>query len=107
VKPALQLAGIVLGASAAAALVAFAASGVAAAVGICDPKFGCSFGVQFGALVSAAVGFLLGLLLLCSFAAYASFTNSRMPVGFTWGLAVALGAVAGAVLSIGGLLSYA
>ena len=106
-KPAVQLAGIVIGASAAAVLVTLAVGAVAARVGICDPKFGCSFGVQFGALVSAVVGFLLGLLLLCSFAAYASFTKRIVPVRASWGVAVAVGAAAGAALSIGALVSYA
>jgi hypothetical protein len=107
VKPAVQLAGIALWASAAAVLVASVVGAVATAIGICDPKFGCTFGVQFGALVSGVVGFLLGLLLLCSFAAYGSFTQRTVPIGITWRVAAAVGALAGAALSIGGLVSYA
>jgi hypothetical protein len=103
----MQLAGIAFVASLAAVLVALVIGALATAIGICDPKFGCSLGVQFGALVSGVVGFLLGLLLLCVFAAYGSFTQRTVRIGVTWGVAVAVGAFAGAAFSIGSLFSYA
>jgi hypothetical protein len=106
VKPVAQVAGVVLGATTAAAVVAIALGAVAAGYGLCDPKLGCSFGVQFGALVAAVVGFLIGLVLLCAFGAYSSLSTRVLPARVKWVLALGAGVAAGAALSIGALVSY-
>lgn len=65
------------------------------ALGVCDPKFGCSFGLEFQAGASAVVGLLSGVLLLCALAGYTAATGRLIAQRTTLVVAVLLGLALG------------
>ena len=105
--PAAQVAGIIAGTSIAAALTSAVVGWFgASALGICDPKFGCSFGLQFGALVAGAIGLFSSLVLISLAAAYTAFSHKTLTAKLTLQVAAAAGFAIGALLSVWALASY-
>jgi FtsH-binding integral membrane protein len=104
---ALLVAGIPLLASASAATASAAVSALAnGLLGVCDPKFGCSFGLQFAAGVSAVVGLLLGVLLLCVLAGYTAATSRPVAAKASLVTAAGVGAALGGLWSVVAARSY-
>ena len=106
--PAAQISGVVAGTTIAAALASALVGWVgASALGICDPKFGCTFGLQFGALVAGVFGLLSSIVLICFSAAYTAFSHRPLPAKLTLQVATAAGVAIGTALAVAALASYA
>jgi hypothetical protein len=76
-------------------------------LGICDPKFGCTFGIQFSALVAGVFGLLGSLVFVCLSAAYTTFSHRSLPPRRALLLAILAGISVGAAYSAAALTSYA
>ena len=103
----LQIAGVVGGTSAFAALAAAIVGAVAAGLGVCDPKFGCGFGIQFGAMLSGIVGFCCGIVVLCACAGYTALSGRVLSPRATLLLGAGAGGSVGTVLAFAVFSSYA
>ena len=105
--PAIQTLGIPTLVAASAAIGSAAVSAAAdAALGVCDPKFGCGFGLQFMAGISALAGLLLGIIFLCALVAYTATTKRPANQRFTLCLAAAIGLAVGVAWSSVAIASY-
>jgi len=106
--PATQITGVIAGTTISAALASALVGGFGALVlGVCDPKFGCTFGLQFGALVAGAIGLLGSIVFICFAAAYTAFSHKTLAPRLTLQLAAVAGVATGAALATAGLASYA
>ncbi|MCZ8158277.1 MAG: hypothetical protein O9256_00030 [Rhizobiaceae bacterium] len=106
--PATQISGVIAGTTITAALASALVGGFGALVlGICDPKFGCTFGLQFGALVAGVFGLLGSIVFICFAAAYTAFSHKTLAPRLTLQLAAAAGVAIGAVLAAAALATYA
>jgi hypothetical protein len=103
----LQIAGVVGGTSAFAALAAALVGGAAAGFGVCDPKLGCSFGIQFSAMLSGLLGLCCGIVVLCACGGYTAITGRLLSPRATLLLGAGAGASVGTVLAIATFSSYA
>ena len=106
--PATQISGVIAGTTIAAALASVLVAWFgASALGICDPKFGCTFGLQFGALVAGVFGLLGSVVFICFSAAYTAFSHRSLPPKLTLQVATAAGVAIGTALAVAALASYA
>jgi hypothetical protein len=106
--PATQISGVIAGTTIAAALASVLVGWFgASALGICDPKFGCTFGLQFGALVAGVFGLLGSIVFICFSAAYTAFSHRLLPPKLTLQIATAAGVAIGTALAVAALASYA
>ena len=106
--PATQISSVIAGTTITAALASALVGGFGAFVlGICDPKFGCTFGLQFGALVAGVFGLLGSIVFICFAAAYTAFSHKTLAPKLTLQAAAAGGVTIGAVLAVAALASYA
>jgi hypothetical protein len=106
--PATQILGVVAGTTIPAALASLLVGWFgASALGICDPKFGCTFGLQFGALVAGVFGLLGSIVFICFSAAYTAFSHRSLPSKLKLQIATTAGVAIGTALSVSALASYA
>ena len=106
--PATQVSGVIAGTTISAALASALVGWFGATVlGICDPKFGCTFGLQFGALVAGVFGLLSSIVFICFAAAYTAFSHKALAPRFTLQVAAAAGVTIGVALAVAALASYA
>ena len=106
--PVTQVSGVIAGTTIAAALASVLVGWLgASALGICDPKFGCTFGLQFGALVAGVFGLLGSIVFICFSVAYTAFSHKALAPRTTLQIAAAGGVTIGAALAIAALASYA
>jgi hypothetical protein len=106
--PVAQVSGVIAGTTIAAALTSVLVGWLgASALGICDPKFGCTFGLQFGALVAGVFGLLGSIVFICFSAAYTAFSHRSLPPKLSLQIATAAGVAIGTALAVAALVSYA
>ena len=106
--PATQVSGVIAGTTIAAALASALVGWFGSSVlGICDPKFGCTFGLQFGALVAGVFGLLGSIVFICFAAAYTAFSHKTLAPKLMLHVAAAAGVTIGAALAVAALASYA
>ncbi len=104
----MQVSGVVAGATIAAALASALIGWFGTTVlGVCDPKFGCTFGIQFGAMVAGVFGLLGSIVFICFAAAYTAFSHKTLAPKIALQVAAVGGIVIGAALAIAALASHA
>lgn len=106
--PVTQVSGVIAGTTITAALASALVGWFGATVlGICDPKFGCTFSLQFGAMVAGVFGLLGSIAFICFAAAYTAFSHKALAPKITLQISAAGGVAIGAALAIASLASNA